>query len=181
MKKQKQTIKIEIMKTSLKLFALGLVLAGFGMNVNAQSTANATGSATVIIPISIAKTTNMSFGNLAVTATAGTVVLAPAGTRTATAGVTLPNVTGTVTAAAFNVTGEGTSTYSISLPSSYTLNGPGGATMVVDTFTSNPGGTGALTAGAQTISVGATLNVNGSQAVGSYVNAEGFPVTVNYN
>ncbi len=169
------------MKTSLKIFALGLILAGFGINANAQATANAVGSATVITPITIVKASDMSFGNLAVTADPGTIVLAPAGTRTRTGGVTLPNVTGTVTAASFTVSGEGTSTFSIVLPSSYTLNGPSGATMIVDNFTSTPSSTGSLVAGTKTITVGATLNVSGSQTVGAYANASGFAVTVNYN
>ena len=172
------------MKTSLKLFALGLVLAGFGMNVNAQSTASATGSATVITPISIARVNNMNFGNLAVSAsTPGTVVLAPAGTRSATSGVTLPNVTGTVSAASFTVTGEGSSTYAITLPgTAYTITrATGSETMTVTNFTSTPSSTGTLTAGTQTITVGATLNVSAGQVSGSYTNATGFNVTVNYN
>jgi hypothetical protein len=53
--------------------------------------------------------------------------------------------------------------------------------MVVDTFTSNPSGTGTLAGGTQNLNVGATLNVGSSQASGTYTNAAGFTVTVNYN
>ena len=53
--------------------------------------------------------------------------------------------------------------------------------MTVTTYTSNPSGTGALVAGTQTLTVGATLNVGASQAANLYTNAAGFPVTVNYN
>ena len=151
----------------------------------AQVTASATASATVVTPIGITKTVDMNFGNLAVSTSAGTVVLTPAGSRSVTGGVTLPATTGTVAAASFDVTGESNYTYSITLPSSdYTLTRVSGSeTMIVNTFVSTPtvGAGGALTAGSQTLTVGATLNVSGSQVGGTYTNAVGFDVTVNYN
>lgn len=152
-------------------------------NVMAQATASATGSATIVAPIAIANAVDMNFGNVAVIGS-GTVILAPAGTRTITGGVTLPATTGTVTAASFSVTGEGVYTYAITLPSSdYTITETveSSAAMIVNTFTSTPSGTGALTAGAQTLNVGATLNVDAAQLAGLYTNATGFDVTVNYN
>jgi hypothetical protein len=98
-----------------------------------------------------------------------------------TGGVTLPVVTGTVTAASFTVTGEGNSTYSITLPSSaITLTSPSG-TMSVQNFVSTPSNTGTLSSGTQEIKVGATLNVSAAQAAGTYTNASGLFVTVNYN
>jgi hypothetical protein len=55
-------------------------------------------------------------------------------------------------------------------------------TMTVTAFTSTPSGTGTLSgAGAQTIDVGATLNVAASQVGGTYVSGTPFTVTVNYN
>jgi hypothetical protein len=171
-----------------KLMILFIAVAGFAVSSNAQSTANAPTSAKIIAPISIAKNVDMNFGNVAVSATtAGTVILAPAGTRTTAGagGVTLPQFNiGTVTAASFTVTGEGAYTYAITLPSGDTFkvtNGTPAQDMVVNTFTSTPSGTGALTSGTQTLTVGATLNVAAGQAVGTYTNATGFPVTVNYN
>jgi hypothetical protein len=148
----------------------------------AQSTATATATATVITPISIAKNTDMSFGNIAVQAsTGGTVVLAPAGTRTSTSGVTLPAAGGTVAAASFTVTGSGSSTYAITLPTSVTLTHSGGAqTMTAGSFTSNPSATGTLSSGTQDIAVGATLTVAAGQLAGVYTSGN-FNVTVNYN
>lgn len=148
----------------------------------AQSTATATATATVITPISISKNADMSFGNLAVQAgTGGTVVLAPAGTRTSTSGVTLPSATGSVSAASFTVTGSGSSTYSITLPSTVTLTHTGGVeTMTASSFTSNPSSTGALSSGTQNIAVGATLTVAAGQLAGVYTSGN-FNVTVNYN
>ena len=164
------------------VFAVSLiaVTTSFG-----QVTASATASATVVAPIAISKTVDMNFGNIAVSTSSGTVVLAPAGTRTNTGGVTFPATTGTVSAASFNVTGEGSYTYAITLPAgNYTITRVGNSeTMTVNTFVSNPtvaaGGT--LTSGEQTLTVGATLNVSASQQAGTYTNATGFDVTVNYN
>ena len=168
------------MKKLIALFAAIVLVSGF-TTVSAQVTATATGSATVITPIDISKTNDMNFGNIAVSAAAGSVVLTPAGTRSIIGGVTLPAVVGSVAAAAFAVTGLGASTYSISLPSTYSIDDRANHTMTVDTFTSTPSGTGTLTSGAQTIQVGATLNVVGAQVAGTYTSGTGFPVTVNYN
>ena len=168
------------MKKLIVLFAAVVLVAGLTSTVNAQVTGTATGSATIITPIAIANAGNMNFGNVAVSATAGTVVLSPASVRSLTGGVTLPAVTGTVSAAAFTVTGLGSSTYSITLPTTYTITS-GANNMTVSSFTSNPSGTGTLSGGTQTINVGATLSVGASQAAGSYTNATGFPVIVNYN
>ncbi len=169
------------MKTRLFISVLALILS-FSTSSFAQATASATASATVITPISISKNADMSFGNLAVQAgTGGTVVLAPAGTRTSTSGVTLPATTGSVTAASFTVNGTGSYTYAIILPGSVTLTHSGGIqTMTAGTFTSNPSGTGALSSGTQDIAVGATLTVAAAQLPGVYTSGN-FNVTVNYN
>jgi hypothetical protein len=170
--------KIIFHVVAVTIFSLLTVSTSF-----AQATASATASATIVAPIGITKTVDMNFGNVAVSSSSGTVVLATDGSRSATGGVTLPATSGTVTAASFDVTGEGTYTYAITLPSTdYTITRVSGSeTMTVNTFVSNPSGTGALTAGAQTLTVGATLNVAGSQVAGTYTNATGFDVTVNYN
>jgi hypothetical protein len=156
--------------------------AGFATNASAQATATATATATIITPISITKNVDMNFGNVAVqTTTGGTVVLTPAGVRTATVGVTLPVTNGTVTAASFTVTGSGSYTYSITIPSTALTITSGANTMTVSTFTSFPTPIGTLTAGTQTLTVGATLNVAAAQPAGTYVSATPFSVTVNYN
>lgn len=170
------------MKKLTKISAISILMIGSSLSVFAQATASATASATVITPIAIAKTVDMNFGNVAVQAgTGGTVVLTPAGVRTVTGGVTLPSVTGTVTAASFTVTGSGTSTYSITLPGAATTLSSGINTMTCNTFTSTPTPTGALTGGTQTLTVGATLNVAAAQAPGTYLSGTPFDVTVNYN
>lgn len=167
-----------------KIVILALGLLGLNTAANAQATASATATAVIITPITITKTVDMHFGNVAVGATGGTVVLTPAGTRTPNGGVTLPATVGTPAAASFNVTGQASYTYAISLPSTATTISSGANNMTVDTWVSNPSGTGTLavgTPGTQTVTVGATLTVGAAQAAGTYVSATPFDVTVNYN
>lgn len=147
-------------------------------------TATASASATIVTPISLTKTVDMSFGNTAVSALAGgTVTLSPEGTRsTGGSGVTLPATSGVVSAAAFTVTGAPGFTYAITLPESAIMHGPGTADILIDGFASYPSSTGTLdVGGTQTLKVGAMLHVAALQAPGVYTNASAVPVTVNYN
>lgn len=166
-----------------KLLFAAILMLGFtaGAFAQATATASATATATIVAPLTITKTVDMNFGNVAVGGSLGTVIMDPAGSRSATGGVTLPATAGTVTAASFNVAGQGTYTYAITLPSSDLTITSGANTMTVNTFTSTPSGTGQLTAGAQTLTVGATLNVAASQAAGTYVSGAPFDVMVVYN
>ncbi len=169
------------MKKTSRFFLVSLLFA-IAINAGAQATANATATATILTAISITKTVDMNFGNVAVqAASGGTVILTPAGVRSTTGGVSLPATSGTVTAATFTVGGEGSYAYSITLPTTPHTITSGENNMTVTAFLSNPSGTGTLTAGAQTITVGATLNVAAAQVMGLYVSATGFNVTVNYN
>ncbi|ASO07427.1 DUF4402 domain-containing protein [Arenibacter algicola] len=153
-------------------------------NSKAQESADASATATVVAPIAISKTTDMNFGNVAVSSlNSGTVVLAPAGTRTTTGDATTPATSGTVSAASFSITGESGYTYAITLPSSaITLEANAGAnSMTIGSFTSDPDATGTLTGGAETVNVGATLNLSAGQAAGVYNSTSALTVTVNYN
>ncbi len=170
------------MKTLKNIFAAVILITFAAVNVNAQVTATAGSEATIITPIAITKTVDLNFGNIAVQPNnGGTVVLAPDGSRTSTAGVTLPVSSGTVSAASFNVTGDGNRTFSITLPTSAITLTSGSNNMTMDTFTSTPSGTGTLAGGSQTVTVGATLIVNSGQTAGLYTNEDGLFVTVNYN
>jgi hypothetical protein len=174
------------MKKLTTLFAAALLIIGFAVNSSAQGTsASATASATIVTPIAINKTVDMNFGNVAVNTTPGTVILAPDGTRSRTAGVTLPAVAGTVTAASFTVTGVANATYAITLPTTPTTVTSGANTMTVDAWMSTPdpiNPNGLLdNSGTQILHVGATLNVAGSQAPGLYVSGTPFVIVVDYN
>lgn len=167
-----------------KVLAAAIVLIGYASTTNAQSTATATATATIVTPIAITKNVDMNFGNVAVTSSAGTVVLSPGGVRTKTGGVTLPAVAGVVTAAKFTVTGEGTYSFAITIPSTdVTLTnttGVGGETMIANSFVCDLGATSSLVGGTKEMFVGATLNVGIAQKAGVYVSSP-FDVTVNYN
>jgi len=172
------------MKNIAKSLAIAVIALGLSNSSFAQASASASASATIVTPITIAKATDMNFGNVAVSATnPGTVILSTGGVRsTGGTGVTLPAVTGTVAAASFTVSGQANYTYAITLPSSVTITDAGSHTMTVNAFTSNPSGTGTLSSGGtQTLNVGATLNVAAAQAAGTYTNATGVAVSVNYN
>ena len=168
---------------AIKFFAVAILFSGVSVISSAQVTATATASSTIVTPIGITKTVDMNFGNVAINSTTpGTVVLAPAGTRTSTGGVTLPATAGTVAAAEFNVTGANNYTFSITLPSTSHEIKSGSNTMSVTGFTSTPTPTGTLSAtGSATVKVGATLNVSAGQAAGTYTSVTPFEVTVNYN
>ena len=164
-----------------KLVFLFIAIAGFAVTSNAQVSATATASATIITPIAISKTANLNFGNLSVSPTiAGTIVLTPGGVRNAAGGVTLPAVTGTVSAASFTVTGLGTSTFAITLPGTIVLT-DGTHNMNLGSFTSTPSSTGTLAAGSAIVTVGGTLSVAAGQAANTYTNTTDLTVTVNYN
>ena len=167
--------KLSILVSLVALFTIA------SLTVEAQVSAVAETSANIVGPISINKSIDLSFGNVAVSPTvAGTVVLDPASARTKTGGVTLPVITGTVTAAKFTVAGAAGTTYAITLPASVLLSN-GGNTMTVDNFTSTPTATGSLATGTEDIFVGGTLNVAAAQVSGLYTNAADLVVTVNYN
>jgi hypothetical protein len=173
------------MKNMKKIFALIVIFTVFAMSTFAQgngTSATASSSATIITPISMSSDVPLVFGNVAVNATAGTVVMTPASptVRTSTGGVTLPQTTGIFTAAHFIVGGQGNSVYTIGLPTDITITSSSN-TMHVNTFNSSlTNNSGTLnSSGADNFYVGATLNVNATQPSGTYSGT--FNVTVNYN
>ena len=76
------------MKKLLKFIGLSVVIVCFSATVFGQGvSATANASAVIITPIAITKTTDLSFGNLAVGAGGGTLILSTASGRTATGDV----------------------------------------------------------------------------------------------
>jgi hypothetical protein len=152
--------------------SLGLLAAG------TARAATSTASASIISAITIVNTVGLQFGQIAPSASAGTVSVDVTGTRSGTGGVTLAGGI-SPTAASFLVAGAPNNTYSFTLPSSTTISFSSNS-MTVDTFVSNPPVTGTLSAlGTDTLVVGATLHVGASQAIGAYTGT--FNVTVAYN
>jgi hypothetical protein len=121
----------------------------------------------------------LTFGKF-VAGTGGTVTVNANGARSASAGVALVP-SGAGASAQFNVTGDSSRTYALSLPANgVVLLTSGAHSMAVNNFTSSPALSGQLSlGGTQTVRVGATLSVGTNQPRGSYSGV--FDVTVNYN
>ncbi len=126
-------------------------------------------TATLGAAISISNSSSLEFGKMEPTGVPGTVTISTSGTRTSSNVNLWPS---SVSAASFNVSGEGNESYTVTLPSSATLTS-GGNTMTVDTFTHDAGGSPSLSGGSANFNVGAT------QTAGAYTGT--FAVTVGYN
>jgi len=161
---------------------LALFMIVFSTYTFAQVTATAGISVAIVTPVGVNKSVDLAFGNISTNGSAGTVLVGTDGTRIPTGGITLPVAAGSPTAASFVVTGSPNYTYSISLTGSPIMLTGATEGVTVGTFVSNPASTGKLAAaGTQTVSVGATLNLSTSTVAGSYTNASGLRITVNYN
>ena len=167
-----------------KLAALVLATCAAGSAIAATATANST--STIVTPIAIAKTADLSFGSFASGGAAGTVTVSPNGSRAFGGGAVAAG--GTVTAAQFNVTGQAGLTYSISFAGTPTSLSDGSShTMAFSTvsdttasaITSGNVTAGTLTGGAQTIFVGGALTVGANQVAGTYSGT--ISVAVDYN
>jgi spore coat protein U-like protein len=174
------------MKTALKIAAGALAvssLSALSHTASAQNvaTGTATGSVTVVQPITITNTAGLQFGKLAQPGSAASVTITPAGTvtRTGVSGVG----TQTTSAAAFSVGGDGAAVFAIASPSaSFSMLAGTSGTIVVTTALSAATGTlsGTTgTAGTANFTVGGTMALAANQAAGAYTGT--FDVTVTYN
>jgi hypothetical protein len=174
------------MKNVYLSLASAVLLMAFAGKANAQTTAYASTTAVLVTPISISKTTDMHFGTVAASGTAGTVELDYSDARVATGGASLPAGSVTQKTAVFTVTGESNSGFSISIPSSaITLTGSVSGTMTVDNFACDAGAATTLSGGTKVLKVKGILNVPANTVAGTYSNNLGNSsalfVTVNYN
>lgn len=160
--------------------SLALVLAYGTTAHNASAvTASADIFATVVAPLQLTKTSDLDFGTFSENG-GGPIEITPAGAANDGANITRV-ASDPVSAACFDVVGDFGATYTIGLPgnSVVVLTGPGGATMPVNLFGSDPVSPAVLDgAGLGSFCVGATLTVNAGQAPGPYTGA--FDVTVDY-
>ncbi len=154
-------------------------------------TVTASANAIVVTPLSFFKVDDLSFGRLVAGTTAGTVAVAPDGTRTATGGVRLASGGNTAKPARFAGQGAYNQTVAISVnATSNTMTRVGGTeTMTFDTFVIGSSPTTTLTTaplsfyignttGQFNFPVGATLRVKANQAPGTYTGT--FSITLQY-
>lgn len=161
---------------------LPLVLTAVSGSAFAQSSASTTttGSATIIQPITLTPGTGLAFGTIVRPGTGtGTVTInETTGARTVANGVVA--LASTATRAAYTVAGEGGSTFSIGVPATLSLTGPG---TIAVTLTPT-GTTGTLsnalgTAGTAAFGVGGNFSVASTTPTGTYSGT--YAVTVAYN
>ena len=183
-------ITFSYIRTLTAAFVVALIAS---TNAYAQATATGTAAAnaTIAKPITITKTADLNFGIIVPNGTGNgslTVTVDTADARTIASNVDGSLLGGTVSSAAFNVTGRPNATYAITLPAaSFNITGTNtGATMSVGSFTESTGvlggtlvvgGTPGL--GEHAFSVGATLTVGETQAADDYTGS--LNVTVAYN
>lgn len=137
------------------------------------------GHAQKVKPIAVTTTTGLSFGSFTMAGSGGLVTVSAAGIRSVSGGIIA--LGGTVTAATFSVTGNNNTPYTITLPTSTVLSGPGGSMPINFTAALVTGGvlTGQLANGGKsTFSVGGELTVASNQAPGAY--SATLVMTVNY-
>jgi|GEM_PF-1217933 len=171
------------MKKILGSAAAAALIIGFMPHVAAQTASqNATGDVGVEIlePLTIGQTQALGFGQVAAGAADGSVGCSTAGA------VSSSNVTqvGGCTQGIFAVTGEADASISIQIPTgNVTLTSAAGDTLIVNGFTSDPGGagggTGSIPGGSTNINIGATLQVPAGSPPGAYAGT--YTVTIDYN
>jgi uncharacterized protein DUF4402 len=149
----------------------------------AQRTASASAhaSATIIQGMSITNTASLRFGAMIPGNSGGTSTVTPAGVRTATGSIVLISSSSfPSSSASFALIGAPNLAYTITLPTSLTLNQQGGSnTILLAAFTSSPSQSGSLSsAGTGTVNVGGTVTITSGQAAGIYSGT--FTVTLSY-
>lgn len=167
------------MKLRTGFIYLAFAYVGYSHSAFAQSaTSNFTVNAQIAAAITLTNTTSLNFGNV-VPGTGGTVDISAAGVRSVTGGVVAAG--GTTTAASFDVSGTPSTAYTITLPASANLTGPGSPMNVAFSATQVTGGSLSRTlsgVGNDSFSAGGTLTVANAQAAGSYSGV--FTMTVAY-
>ena len=174
-----RTIKQQLSQLAL---AMGMVVMAGNVMAQATDTESVNATATVIKPLVLTVVGGLKFGKFVAGTGGGTVVIAADGDRSKSGSVVLFDQTSDEQEASFSVAGENLATYTITLPSTTTLNGPSEATMSVGSFVTNktePLNKGTLDgSGSDTFTVGATLTVGANQTTGAYTGS--FDVTVTY-
>jgi Domain of unknown function (DUF4402) len=172
-----------------KVLGAGVVVAAaFAATPAMADTEIATAEITIVRPLSFVIDDNLDFGNVIRGTTAGTVTVAPNGTRTSTGGAILANGGGHKPAS-FAGRGTNNQRVDVSLGSNSILIVGPGLPMRVHTFVVGSTPTAVLTTNPQrfrinsatgvfAFPVGATLDVAANQAPGKYTGT--WTITLNY-
>ena len=180
------------MKTTLRIFAAIVMIAGFSSNLMAQvgtSSPTAAG-AKIVQALTLTEASPLHFGTMAIPTGATNVSVSTTNVRTASVpgNITLLAQIPVNTTASYNVTGSAAATYAITLPGSTIIsNGTPANNMTVNGFlarTASAGvdgltGTLNITTGLDSFTVGATLGLANAQPAGVYAGT--FSVTIAYN
>lgn len=167
----------------LSLF-VALYLAIFMRGVNAQVTVTGQVTAEVVEVITATETSQLNFGRFSPGHQGGEIIITPDGNISTTGTVVMSG--GVHNAATFNITGEESATFSVTLPAGpVTLNHINDSkTMVVNTWVSDPSQGMWIELsdyGSQVVKVGATLEVGirNDNPVGLYSGS--YSITFAYN
>lgn len=163
-----------------------LSIVTHGAPASADNGTAVASAAVLATPVGVTKTADLSFGKFAAGA-AGSISISTSGKRTVSGGVLASADGPAMTAATFVVSGAAGAGYSITHGGTSTLSRTDGVeSMAMTKFSavgaaSGPAGAqgGILNGGAQTIYVGATLDVGANQAGGAYTGS--VAITVEYN
>lgn len=169
----------QIMKNLTTLFAV-LLFMTISANVMAQNTAteSATASANIVSAIDIQKNMDLTFGDIAVSGTAGQITILPQEDLDINFSVEeMELTTGTRNAAKFTITGQEDYLFSINLPETITISS-GSDDMTIETLMNLNENSNTLTNGSIELYVGGTLHVNGDEDPGLFDGT--FDVTVAY-
>lgn len=158
-------------------FTLDLIQSGQATSLSTTATA------TSLTTLTLTETVAMDFGTVAGGSGAGTVILDTAGARSVTGDGQIL-AAGPGSAGTFQLTGQPSQSYAVSITGAAILESAGGDQITASAFTHNSSGVLPV-GGVDTFNVGATLNLGPLQPAGSYSTATGggtpYTVTVNYN
>lgn len=171
-----------------QLLALAIVIIRFIPTSFAQTTATASGSVRLLTPIKVVKDLDLRFGSVLTENAAGTIIIGHTGAAVRTTAFSDISNGDPFGAAKFTVTGTKNETFSITLPSTITLDASepslgteeNHAPLIVSDFTSDHPINGTLDAyGKKIVLVGAKLTITVNHHGGVFTGE--FTVTVNYN
>lgn len=160
------------MNTITKALAIaGVAAVALAGTAAYAATGTSGASATVLKQVTLIKTSDLNFGTIVNSTAASTVTISPLGTKTCGTGLVC---TGTVTAAAFGISGTKNQVVTI------TVSGPVTLTSGTDSMTATllSSASSRTLTGTDSFNVGGTLNVAANQPDGIYTGA--FNVTVDY-